>query len=65
MSSNEIQQTSEDHSSTKPTTTTKPRSNSSTNTHEITGVEKFAATGGSGGVPHVHGQGYEYLAEHP
>jgi hypothetical protein len=40
------------------------RRRSSTGGHEVTGAEKFVATGGSGGVPIRGGQGYEHLANH-
>jgi hypothetical protein len=40
-------------------------STSSTGGHEITGAERFFASGGSGGVPvYYGGQGYEALANH-
>jgi hypothetical protein len=32
--------------------------------HEETGPEKFASTGGSGGVPMRTGQGFEAYAQH-
>lgn len=63
MSSSEVKQTQPTHDPN--TKTTGLQENSAINPHPITGSENFVASGGSGGVPLIHGQGFENLAEHP
>ena len=73
MSSNQDQKAATDSSGGKQATPgdkTGPEKTDSHNAdrrasgHEVTGAEKFAAAGGSGGVPLRGGQGYEAYANH-